>query len=137
MDLALRVLRYSREHDQAFSVEPVQIGAALSQLVRRATNGPSPYALVVKGWETIPRYFPAEETDATSARRLPLSPRACPIAGERLPQAREAGVTLGPLSDDFLAISAHESAGDFLNTRGASEPLPRTAIITCISSISK
>ncbi|CAM9236080.1 unnamed protein product, partial [Hapterophycus canaliculatus] len=58
-----------------------------------------------------------------------------------LNEAREGGVRLGPLSADFLAAatsaSTPEELQEFLSARGASEPLSRTTVITCVSTMKR
>eukprot|EP00752_Nemacystus_decipiens_P018752 g16813.t1 len=58
-----------------------------------------------------------------------------------LTKAREDGVRLGPLSTDFLAATAASSSPEeaerFLSARGASEPLSRTTVITCIATMNR
>eukprot|EP00903_Cladosiphon_okamuranus_P005978 g5900.t1 len=59
-----------------------------------------------------------------------------------LTKAREDGVRLGPLSTDFLAATAAASAPEeeaerFLSARGASEPLSRTTVITCLATMNR
>ncbi|CAM9926261.1 unnamed protein product [Ectocarpus sp. 6 AP-2014] len=53
-----------------------------------------------------------------------------------LTKATEDGVRLGPLSKDFLAPDLEER-GSFLSARGASEPLSRTTIITCLATMNR
>lgn len=53
-------------------------------------------------------------------------------------KARENGSRLGPLSVDFLvASSTAEGAEKILLTRGKSEPLSRTTIITCLATMKR
>ncbi|CAM9680067.1 unnamed protein product [Ascophyllum nodosum] len=62
-----------------------------------------------------------ERTDASTLKHV-------------LSKAREGGARLGPLSTDFLAADDLET---FLEKRGAREPLSRTTVITCLSTIKR